>query len=94
MCFPTPKMPDVSAQIKAQQEAVSKQKAEEQLAQRNAEMAQASATAKRLQRRRRGRASLITRSGGTGSLGILNETPTSTGMLRPLGENFAQLSNQ
>ena len=91
MCFPTPKMPDVSAQIKAQQEALSKQKEEEQLAQRNAEMAQASATAKRL---RRGRASLITRSGGTGSLGILNETPTSTGMLRPLGENFAQLSNQ
>jgi len=94
MCFPTPKTPDVSAQIKAQQEALSKQKEEEQLAQRNAEMAQASATAKRLQRRRRGRASLITRSGGTGSLGILNETPTSTGMLRPLGENFAQLSNQ
>ena len=48
MCFPTPKMPDVSAQIKAQQEALSKQKEEEQLAQRNAEMAQASATAKRL----------------------------------------------
>ncbi len=49
-------------------------------------MKQAAAEAKRQQRKRRGRASLITRSGGSGSLGILdaNVAPSYTG-LKPLG---------
>ena len=46
-------------------------------------MKKAAAEAKRQQRRRRGRASLISRTGGSGSLGILDYTPTASG-LRPL----------
>lgn len=84
----------MSAQISAQQEALKKQQEEEQLKQRNAEMAQAAAEAKRQQVRRRGRASLITRSGGVGSLGILDSATGSTALLKPLGENYNQLSNQ
>jgi hypothetical protein len=48
-------------------------------------MRKASADAKRLQKRRRGRSTLISRTGGSGSLGILDYTPTTAG-LRPLGE--------
>ena len=86
MCMPSPKMPDMSAQIKAQQDALKAEREAEQLEQRNTEMKQAAAEAKRQQRRRRGRASLITRAGGSGSLGILdaNVVPTYTG-LTPLG---------
>ena len=62
MCMPSPKMPDMSAQIKAQQDALKAEREAEQLEQRNTEMKQAAAEAKRQQRRRRGRASLITRS--------------------------------
>ena len=76
----------MSAQIKAQQDALKAEREAEQLEQRNTEMKQAAAEAKRQQRRRRGRASLITRSGGSGSLGILdaNVVPSYTG-LTPLG---------
>ena len=86
MCLPSPKMPDMSAQIKAQQDALKAEREADQLAQRDAEMKQAAAEAKRQQRRRRGRASLITRAGGSGSLGILdaNVVPSYTG-LKPLG---------
>lgn len=86
MCMPSPKMPDMSAQIKAQQDALKAEREAEQLEQRNTEMKQAAAEAKRQQRRRRGRASLITRAGGSGSLGILdaNVVPSYTG-LTPLG---------
>ena len=86
MCLPSPKMPDMSAQIKAQQDALKEQRESDLLAQRDAEMKQAAAEAKRQQRRRRGRASLITRAGGSGSLGILdaNVVPSYTG-LKPLG---------
>ena len=86
MCMPSPKMPDMSAQIKAQQDALKAVREAEQLEQRNTEMKQAAAEAKRQQRRRRGRASLITRAGGSGSLGILdaNVVPSYTG-LTPLG---------
>ena len=86
MCMPSPKMPDMSAQIKAQQDALKAEREAEQLEQRNTEMKQAAAEAKRQQRRRRGRASLITRAGGSGSLGILdaNVVPSYTG-LKPLG---------
>ena len=83
--MPSPKMPDMSAQIKAQQDALKAEREADQLAQRDAEMKQAAAEAKRQQRRRRGRATLISRSGGSGSLGILDYTPTTAG-LRPLGE--------
>ncbi len=84
--MPSPKMPDMSAQIKAQQDALKAEREAEQLEQRNTEMKQAAAEAKRQQRRRRGRASLITRAGGSGSLGILdaNVVPSYTG-LTPLG---------
>ena len=84
--MPSPKMPDMSAQIKAQQDALKAEREAEQLEQRNTEMKQAAAEAKRQQRRRRGRASLITRAGGSGSLGILdaNVVPSYTG-LKPLG---------
>ena len=76
----------MSAQIKAQQDALKAEREAEQLEQRNTEMKQAAAEAKRQQRRRRGRASLITRAGGSGSLGILdaNVVPSYTG-LKPLG---------
>ena len=76
----------MSAQIKAQQDALKAEREADQLAQRDAEMKQAAAEAKRQQRRRRGRASLITRAGGSGSLGILdaNVVPSYTG-LTPLG---------
>ena len=76
----------MSAQIKAQQDALKAEREAEQLEQRNTEMKQAAAEAKRQQRRRRGRASLITRAGGSGSLGILdaNVVPSYTG-LTPLG---------
>ena len=86
MCMPSPKMPDMSAQIKAQQDALKAEREAEQLEQRNTEMKQAAAEAKRQQRRSRGRASLITRAGGSGSLGILdaNVVPSYTG-LTPLG---------
>ena len=86
MCLPSPKMPDMSAQIKAQQDALKAEREADQLAQRDAEMKQAAAEAKRQQRRRRGRASLITRAGGSGSLGILDADvmPSYTG-LKPLG---------
>ena len=86
MCMPSPKMPDMSAQIKAQQDALKAEREAEQLEQRNTEMKQAAAEAKRQQRRRRGRASLITRAGGSGSLGILDADvmPSYTG-LKPLG---------
>jgi regulator of protease activity HflC (stomatin/prohibitin superfamily) len=79
-------MPDMSAQIKAQQDALKAEREADQLAQRDAEMKQAAAEAKRQQRRRRGRASLITRAGGSGSLGILDADvmPSYTG-LKPLG---------
>jgi len=52
-------------------------------------MKAAAAEAKRQQRKRRGRASLITRAGGSGSLGILDETvaPSYTG-LKPLGSGI------
>ena len=88
MCMPSPKMPDMSAQIKAQQDALKAEREAEQLEQRNTEMKQAAAEAKRQQRRRRGRASLITRAGGSGSLGILdaNVVPSYTG-LTPLGSD-------
>ena len=84
--MPSPKMPDMSAQIKAQQDALKAEREAEQLEQRNTEMKQAAAEAKRQQRRRRGRARLITRAGGSGSLGILdaNVVPSYTG-LTPLG---------
>ena len=84
--MPSPKMPDMSAQIKAQQDALKAEREAEQLEQRNTEMKQAAAEAKRQQRKRRGRASLITRAGGSGSLGILdaNVVPSYTG-LTPLG---------
>ena len=85
MCLPQPKMPDFSAQMKAQQEELAKQRQADAEAERDASMRRASADAKRMQRRRRGRATLISRSGGSGSLGILDYTPTSAG-LRPLGE--------
>ena len=49
--------------------------------------------AKKAQRKRRGRASLINRVGGSGSLGILDTVKTTSSGLRPLGENFTQLSN-
>ena len=85
MCLPSPKMPDMSAQIKAQQDALKEQRESDLLAQRDSEMKQAAAEAKRQQRRRRGRASLITRAGASGSLGILDDaTPSYTG-LKPLG---------
>ena len=86
MCLPSPKMPDMSAQIKAQQDALKAEREAQQLAQRDSEMKAAAAEAKRQQRKRRGRASLITRSGGSGSLGILdaNVAPSYTG-LKPLG---------
>ena len=76
----------MSAQIKAQQDALKAEREAEQLAQRDSEMKQAAAEAKRQQRKRRGRASLITRSGGSGQLGILdaNVVPSYTG-LKPLG---------
>ena len=76
----------MSAQIKAQQDALKAEREAEQLEQRNTEMKQAAAEAKRQQKRRRGRASLITRAGGSGSLGILdaNVVPSYTG-LTPLG---------
>ena len=76
----------MSAQIKAQQDALKAEREAEQLEQRNTEMKQAAAEAKRQQRRRRGRASLITRAGGSGSLGILDADvmPSYTG-LKPLG---------
>ena len=76
----------MSAQIKAQQDALKAEREADQLAQRDAEMKQAAAEAKRQQRRRRGRASLITRAGGSGSLGILDADvmPSYTG-LKPLG---------
>ena len=76
----------MSAQIKAQQDALKAEREAEQLAQRDSEMKQAAAEAKRQQRKRRGRASLITRSCGSGSLGILdaNVVPSYTG-LKPLG---------
>ena len=97
MCLPKPKMPDYSAQMKAQQEALQAQKqeqAEQQQSEaekkRDADMKKAAAEAKRQQRRRRGRASLISRTGGSGSLGILDYTPTASG-LRPLGESLPTL---
>ena len=71
MCMPSPKMPDMSAQMKAQQDALKEERESELLAQRDSEMKQAAAEAKRRQRKRRGRASLISRAGGSGSLGIL-----------------------
>ena len=79
----------MSAQIKAQQDALKAEREAEQLEQRNTEMKQAAAEAKRQQRRRRGRASLITRAGGSGSLGILdaNVVPSYTG-LTPLGSGI------
>ena len=88
MCLPSPKMPDMSAQRKAQQDALKAQREAEQLAQRDSEMKVAAAEAKRQQRKRRGRASLITRAGGMGSLGILDENiaPSYTG-LKPLGSS-------
>ncbi len=89
MCMPSPKMPDMSAQIKAQQDALKAEREAEQLAQRDSEMKQAAAEAKRQQRKRRGRASLISRSGGSGSLGILDDatTPSYKG-LKPLGSGI------
>jgi len=93
MCLPSPKIPDMSAQMEAQQKALREQQEAESKKQRDAEMRQAADEARKAQRKRRGRASLISRSGGSGSLGILdNVTRTSSG-LRPLGENFTQLSN-
>ena len=88
MCLPSPKMPDMSAEIKAQQDALKAKNEADALAQRNSEMKIASAEAKRQQRKRRGRASLITRAGGSGSLGILDSAvlPSYTG-LKPLGSN-------
>ena len=90
MCLPSPKIPDTSAQIKAQQDAL---KAEQE-SQEAKEMQQAKADALRQQKRRRGRASLITRSGGSGSLGILDDKPLASSGLRPLGVNFNSLSNR
>ena len=89
MCLPSPKIPDMSAQIKAQQDALKAEREAQQLAQRDSEMKAAAAEAKRQQRQRRGRASLITRAGGSGSLGILDETvaPSYTG-LKPLGSGI------
>jgi len=86
MCMPSPKMPDMSAQMKAQQDALKEERESELLAQRDSEMKQAAAEAKRRQRKRRGRASLISRAGGSGSLGILENVtaPSYTG-LKPLG---------
>ena len=79
----------MSAKIKAQQDAMKAEKEASQLAQRDSEMKQAAAEAKRQQRKRRGRASLITRSGGSGSLGILDESvaPSYSG-LKPLGSGI------
>ena len=58
------------------------------------DMALAAAEARRQQRKRRGRASLITRSGGSGSLGILDDTVVSATGLKPLGTTGNQLTNQ
>ena len=44
--MPSPKMPDMSAQIKAQQDALKAEREAEQLAQRDSEMKQAAAEAK------------------------------------------------
>ena len=79
----------MSAQIKAQQDALKAEKAASQLAQRDSELKQAAAEAQSQQRKRRGRASLITRSGGSGSLGILDESvaPSYSG-LKPLGSGI------
>jgi hypothetical protein len=85
MCLPKPKMPDFNAQMKAQQEELAKQRQADAEAERDATMRKARADAKRLQKRRRGRSTLISRTGGSGSLGILDYTPTTAG-LRPLGE--------
>tara|TARA_R110001632_G_scaffold6272_3_gene25473 strand:+ start:763 stop:1062 length:300 start_codon:yes stop_codon:yes gene_type:complete len=85
MCMPSPKMPDMSGQMKAQEDAIKAQQAAA-LDERNAEMKKAAAEARRQQRKRRGRASLITRTGGSGNLGILDNSVTSSySGLKPLG---------
>jgi len=90
MCLPSPKIPDTSAQIEAQQKALQAEKD----AAAAKDMALAAAEARRQQRKRRGRASLITRSGGSGSLGILDDTVVSATGLKPLGTTGNQLTNQ
>lgn len=88
MCLPSPKIPDTSAQIKAQQDALRKQQEADALEQRNKEMAAAAAEAKRDQRRRRGRASLISTRSGVDSLGILDmQVSSPTTGLKPLGSS-------
>ncbi len=93
MCLPTPKVPDFSAQMEAQQKALREQQEADAQKQRDNEMQIAANEAKKAQRKRRGRASLINRVGGSGSLGILDTVKTTSSGLRPLGENFTQLSN-
>ncbi len=93
MCLPSPKMPDMSAQMAAQEDAIKAQETKA-LDERNAEMKVAAAEARRQQRKRRGRASLIRRTGGDGSLGILDNTVRSSySGLKPLGTNLNQLAN-
>jgi len=93
MCMPTPKMPDMSSQMAAQEDAIKAQEAKA-LQDRNDEMKVAAAEARRQQRKRRGRASLITRTGGSGNLGILDNTVSNSySGLKPLGTNANQLSN-
>lgn len=98
MCLPKVRQPDFSAQMEAQQNALAEEKKEREKAQqaeaekqRDAEMKKAAAEAKRQMKKRRGRTSLISRTGGSRSLGILDYTPTSSG-LRPLGETLSSLS--
>jgi len=83
----------MSAQMEAQQKALREQQEAESKKQRDAEMRQAADEARKAQRKRRGRASLISRSGGSGSLGILDSVTRTSSGLRPLGENLTQLSN-
>tara|TARA_R110000868_G_scaffold47672_3_gene155930 strand:+ start:2450 stop:2713 length:264 start_codon:yes stop_codon:yes gene_type:complete len=84
MCLPSPKIPDASAQIEAQQKALQAEKDDAAAK----DMAFASAEAKRQQKLRRGRASLITqRGGGSNSLGILGDSINA-----PLGSSSNQLT--
>ena len=91
MCLPKPDMPDFSEQMEAQQKALKEKQATEAQAQLDAEMKKTALAAKKAQKKRQGRASLIRRTGGSGSLGILDYTPTAAG-LRPLGEGTPNLS--
>ena len=83
----------MSSQMAAQEDAIKAQEAKA-LQDRNDEMKVAAAEARRQQRKRRGRASLITRTGGSGNLGILDNTVSNSySGLKPLGTNANQLSN-